>query len=80
MAASALLVAGVFTPVASLVAALTLAATGSPLVQDFTWTITLEAVLICLMLQGPGAYSLDARMFGRREIIIPPPEHREYHD
>jgi hypothetical protein len=24
--------------------------------------------VICL---GPGAYSLDARLFGRREIIIP---------
>lgn len=24
-----------------------------------------------LVLIGPGAYSLDARMFGRREIVIP---------
>lgn len=24
-----------------------------------------------LMMLGPGAYSLDARLFGRREIIIP---------
>jgi hypothetical protein len=22
---------------------------------------------------GPGAFSVDARLFGRREIIIPPP-------
>jgi hypothetical protein len=24
-----------------------------------------------IVLLGPGAYSLDARLFGRREIIIP---------
>ncbi len=28
------------------------------------------AAVIALL--GPGAYSLDARLFGRREIIIPP--------
>jgi hypothetical protein len=25
---------------------------------------------------GPGAFSLDARLFGRREIIIPPAPRR----
>ncbi len=29
------------------------------------------AILLAIVLQGPGAYSLDARIFGRREIIIP---------
>jgi uncharacterized membrane protein YphA (DoxX/SURF4 family) len=28
-----------------------------------------------IVLLGPGAYSLDARLFGRREIIIPPASH-----
>ena len=28
--------------------------------------------LISLALTGPGAYSLDAHLFGRQEIIIPP--------
>jgi hypothetical protein len=28
------------------------------------------AVAVALM--GPGAFSLDARLFGRREIVIPP--------
>ncbi|MEI9972717.1 MAG: hypothetical protein WDO73_12060 [Ignavibacteriota bacterium] len=27
-----------------------------------------------LMLLGPGAYSLDSRMFGLRVVIFPPPE------
>jgi hypothetical protein len=29
------------------------------------------AVALCLL--GPGAFSLDARWFGRREVVIPPP-------
>lgn len=27
---------------------------------------------IALMLLGPGAYSLDSRLFGRRVIVVPP--------
>jgi len=29
--------------------------------------------LVCL---GPGAFSLDARLFGRRELIIPSPSQK----
>jgi hypothetical protein len=29
-------------------------------------------VAIALALLGPGAYSIDARIFGRRVIILPP--------
>jgi len=32
----------------------------------------IAAAVVCL---GPGAFSLDARLFGRREIIIPRPQH-----
>ena len=31
----------------------------------------LAAIALSLVLLGPGAFSLDARLFGRREIIIP---------
>jgi uncharacterized membrane protein YphA (DoxX/SURF4 family) len=33
--------------------------------------MNLAAMSIALVLLGPGAFSLDARLFGRREIIIP---------
>lgn len=33
------------------------------------WLIVIVAVAIILL--GPGAYSLDARLFGRREIVFP---------
>jgi uncharacterized membrane protein YphA (DoxX/SURF4 family) len=35
------------------------------------------AILLALAILGPGAYSIDARLFGRREIIIPPVSTRE---
>jgi hypothetical protein len=38
---------------------------------DATDTVIHAAVAACLVLLGPGAYSLDARLFGRR-IILPP--------
>jgi hypothetical protein len=39
-----------------------------------TWQLQVcqAAIAITLMLTGPGAYSLDARLFGRREISFPP--------
>jgi putative oxidoreductase len=40
---------------------------GRPLTEN----IELAVLSIALVLLGPGAFSLDARLFGRREIIIP---------
>jgi uncharacterized membrane protein YphA (DoxX/SURF4 family) len=35
--------------------------------------VVIAVAVICL---GPGAFSLDARLFGRREVIIPPTSSR----
>ena len=37
------------------------------------FAIMIAAALACL---GPGAFSLDSRLFGRREIVIPKSPHR----
>jgi len=33
------------------------------------------AVAIAIICLGPGAFSIDARLFGRREIVIPDSSH-----
>jgi uncharacterized membrane protein YphA (DoxX/SURF4 family) len=38
--------------------------------------LNLAIICVALVLLGPGAFSLDARLFGRREIIIPDPRGR----
>jgi uncharacterized membrane protein YphA (DoxX/SURF4 family) len=39
--------------------------------SDALTALDLAVISIALVLLGPGAFSLDARLFGRREIIIP---------
>lgn len=34
-------------------------------------TIYLAVMAIAVLLLGPGAFSIDARLFGRREVVIP---------
>ena len=50
--------------------------TVGPLVTPATAALAtvIAVAVICL---GPGSLSLDARMFGRREIVIPPSSPRE---
>jgi hypothetical protein len=37
------------------------------------WTAVAALDALALALLGPGSYSLDARLFGRRVVVIPPP-------
>ena len=78
-AAGALLLAGLMTLfVALLVAAggigVALSLIPSPaqeLLDSYPAIINLIVLSIAIAFLGPGAFSLDARMFGRREITIP---------
>jgi uncharacterized membrane protein YphA (DoxX/SURF4 family) len=71
------LMVGFLTPIAGACASL------GNLANGVSWSLTpggnsnailsLYLVVLCIAitLLGPGAFSLDARLFGRREIIIP---------
>ena len=43
--------------------------------ENWFSTVFFIAVSTALAFLGPGAYSIDARLFGRREIVIPPLSH-----
>jgi hypothetical protein len=70
---SLLLCLGLLTPIVSIIACASeltaLFVTGLTDVR-FIALSSLNAASIALL--GPGAYSLDARLFGRREIVFPP--------
>ena len=71
------LVAGFLTPVSGAVAGLTIMCIATWTPPDTSVLIDRLAALIvvvdaaALALLGPGALSMDARLFGRREITIP---------
>ena len=70
-AAVLFLAAGLWTPIAGGIASMTglwgaLWGTGDP------WSQILLAMLgVGLAMLGPGAWSVDARLFGRKRVIIP---------
>lgn len=74
----ALLLIGLFTPVSSWIAAtfglvhLIMGGHSDHSVAIFAAASILNAVALALL--GPGAYSLDAKLFGRRVMIVPPPK------
>ena len=80
LALGALLLGGLMTPLAALIVALGGIAISFSVVplpdQDFfsgnLAIINLIVLALALAALGPGAFSLDAWMFGRREITIPP--------
>ena len=77
--AGALLVLGFLTPIVTAVIGLGAIGIGFellpaclPALFDSRLSVALGAVILAAVtILGPGALSIDARMFGRREIIIP---------
>jgi uncharacterized membrane protein YphA (DoxX/SURF4 family) len=80
LAAGALLLTGLLTPIAATIAtldflsiALAMAPATTPSLFDSKLAVIFAmAMLLAVIVLGPGAFSIDARLFGRREIIIPP--------
>jgi hypothetical protein len=82
-----LLLLGLLTPVAGLIAPILACAAAfqwllpaSPLLLEIrTVALPFSVITLSLVALGPGAYSLDARIFGRKELRIPrrfPPDNR----
>ena len=68
--------AGVVVGLSSIGVALSLAPV--PALNLFDTKLSIIFVIViaaAIILLGPGAFSLDSRLFGRREIIIPPASH-----
>jgi hypothetical protein len=66
---SAALIAGFLTPLfAGAVAVLSLTQLGSPI--DSLGPAVRAATAVALALLGPGAYALDARLFGPRTVVM----------
>ena len=69
--AGILILAGLWTPVAGILAAAAQAwlAFSQPPTQPIT--LALAAVSISLAMIGPGAWSVDARLYGRKQLLPP---------
>jgi uncharacterized membrane protein YphA (DoxX/SURF4 family) len=82
LASGALLVIGLFTPFVGLVVglnivgvALSMLPASTPNMFDSHPALVFAlTILLAIIGAGPGRYSVDARVFGRREIIIPLPQ------
>ena len=78
--AGVLLLIGLLTPIAGAIVGIGAIGIGFSLLPVCTpnlfnsmLPIAFGAImLVAIILLGPGAFSVDARLFGRREIIIPP--------
>ena len=69
--AATLLLAGLWTPVAGLIMAVAELSLAFRQPVEFPLHIVLAALAAALAMIGPGAWSIDARLFGRRRIRIP---------
>jgi uncharacterized membrane protein YphA (DoxX/SURF4 family) len=77
------LLIGFFTPGAAAIAGLSIVvialswfqAPDAVLFLDRVGTVCVASVAAAVVLLGPGAHSLDARLFGRRELVFPHDSH-----
>ncbi len=84
LAGGTLLSVGFLTPIVGFIMGLGALGVGfsllpgcaSNLVDEKLPAIQAASILIAVVLLGPGAFSIDSRIFGRREIIIAPPPPR----
>ena len=77
MATAVLLVVGMFTPVAGVLAATAkvwLATSRFSSHSGDPWLALAQAILAAaLAMIGPGAWSIDARLYGRKQLVPPEP-------
>ncbi len=66
-----LLVAGLWTPIAGVLAAAAAAWNAYASPGDVGFYALLGTIAIAVALVGPGTWSIDARLFGMRQIKIP---------
>jgi len=79
----ALLVAGFVTPLVGLLIGICFLGIALSWLPAPAWVLhdvklmafAMVVSAVALALLGPGAFSLDGRLFGRREIVIPPSSH-----
>jgi uncharacterized membrane protein YphA (DoxX/SURF4 family) len=77
------LLIGFLTPVACALTALGGALSWMQAPNPILFDVRLAAFFVVIMAAaigflGPGAFSLDSHLFGRREIVIPPSHSRKY--
>jgi uncharacterized membrane protein YphA (DoxX/SURF4 family) len=66
-------IAGMVAPLLACAVAFQWVLTSSPwFVEIRTVALPFAAISLALVALGPGAYSIDARLFGRKELRIPP--------
>ena len=83
IASGAALAAGFLTPIAGLLVVLSFLGVALSWFPEPSWGLHDARLVVfgmivtaaALALLGPGAFSFDGRLFGRREIVIPPSSH-----
>ncbi len=69
--AGMLLLAGLWTPISGVLAAILELWIAYSRADDLRSALLLAALGVALAMLGPGAWSVDARLFGRKRIDIP---------